>query len=202
VAVTVTPDRATWTCEPGAPVKFRIDVLRDGHQVAGAMVSYAIGPEMMPPATQATAVLGTTPLQIDGGTMKSPGFLRRVATTQVDGRTYRGVGTAGFAPDRIQPTQTNPADFDAFWDAERTRLAAIPLDARWATLPEYSTSLAECSQVNLQNVGTTAGTSRLYGVLCVPRARGKYPALLSVRTTPEQADDVNTWLAGELAKRR
>ena len=49
--------------------------------------------------------------------MNEPGFLRLIATAEIDGRTYRGVGTAGFAPERIQPTQVNPPDFDAFWDA-------------------------------------------------------------------------------------
>ncbi len=112
--------------------------------------------------------------------MKEPGFLRLVATAVIDGRTYRGVGTAGFAPERIQPTQVNPPDFDAFWDAERKRLAALPLDAKWTPLPDYGTSEVDCSQINLQNVGLTAGTSRLYGILCMPRAAGKYPAVLSV----------------------
>ena len=31
-----------------------------------------------------------------------------------------------------------------------------------------------------QNVGLTEGASRLYGILCMPRAAGKYPAVLSV----------------------
>ena len=180
VAITVTPDHQDWTYQPGEPVTFRIDVVRDGHQVAGAAVKYGIGPEMLPPVTEATATVGATPLTIAAGTMKDPGFLRLVATTVIDGRTYRGVGTAGFAPERILPTQTNPPDFDAFWDAERKRLAALPLDARWTPLPDYGTSQVECSQINLQNVGLTAGTSRLYGILCMPRAPGKYPAVLSV----------------------
>ncbi len=180
VLVTVTPDRPDWTYQPGEPVTFRIDVVRDGHQVRGATVKYGVGPEMLPPVTEATAVVATAPLTVAGGTMKEPGFLRLVATTEVDGRTYRGVGTAGFAPDRIQPTQTNPADFDAFWDAERKRLAALPLDAKWTPLPDYGSADVECSQINLQNVGLTGGASRLYGILCTPRVAGKYPALLSV----------------------
>lgn len=180
VAVVVTPDHADWTYQPGQAAAFRIDVVRDGHQVAGATVNYSIGPEMMPPVTQASAIVGTTPLTIDGGTMNGPGFLRLVATADVDGRTYRGVGTAGFAPDRIEPTQVNPADFDAFWDAERARLAGLPLDAKWTPLPEYGTADVDCSQINLQNVGLTEGASRLYGILCMPRAPGKYPAVLSV----------------------
>ena len=180
VAVTVTPDRPDWTYQPGEPVKFRVDVVRDGHQAAGTTVKYAVGPEMMPPLTETTAVVGTAPLTIDGGTMNTPGFLRLVATAEIDGRTYRGVGTAGFAPERIQPTQVNPPDFDAFWDGERQRLAALPLDARWTPLPDYGGADVDCSQINLQNVGPTGGTSRLYGIVCMPRAAGKYPALLSV----------------------
>ena len=180
VAVTVTPDHPDWTYQPGQAVAFRIDVVRDGHQVAGARVKYGIGPEMLPPVTESTAVVGATPLTVNGGTMEAPGFLRLVATAEVEGRTYRGVGTAGFAPERIQPTQVNPPDFDAFWDAERKRLAAVPLDAKWTPLPEYGTSDVDCSQINLQNVGLTSGTSRLYGILCLPHAAGKYPALLSV----------------------
>jgi cephalosporin-C deacetylase-like acetyl esterase len=180
IAVTVTPDRPDWTYDVGQPARFRIDVVRDGHQVAGATVKYTVGPEMLPPIVSSTAVAGNTPLMIDGGTMKEPGFLRLIATAEVDGRTYRGVGTAGFAPGRIQPTQVAPPDFEAFWEGERKRLAAIPIDARWTPLPEYGNADVDCSQVNLQNVGTTAGTSRLYGILCIPRAAGKYPAVLSV----------------------
>ena len=180
VAVTVTPDHADWTYRPGEPVTFRIDVLRDGHSVTGTTVKYALGPEMLPPATQASAVVGPSPLTVAAGTMKAPGFLRLIATAEVEGRTYRGVGTAGFAPDRIEPTQVNPADFDAFWEGERKRLAALPLDARWTPLPDYGTADVDCSQINLQNVGLTDGASRLYGILCLPRAPGKYPALLSV----------------------
>ena len=180
VALVVTPDHQDWVYQPGEAVSFRIDVLRDGHQVVGTTVKYSVGPEMLPPLTQAAAVVSATPLTVPGGTMQGPGFLRLIATAEIDGRTYRGVGTAGFAPERIQPTQINPPDFDAFWQAERARLAAIPLDAKWTPLPEYGTADVDCSQINLQNVGLTSGTSRLYGILCVPRAAGKYPAVLSV----------------------
>jgi cephalosporin-C deacetylase-like acetyl esterase len=180
VAVTVTPDHPDWTYKLGEAVTFRIDVVRDGHQVSGATVKYGVGPEMLPPFTQATAVVGTTALKVEGGTLNAPGFLRLVATAEIDGRTYRGVGTAGFAPDRIEPTQVNPSDFDSFWDAERQRLAKLPLDAKWTPLPDYGTADVDCSQINLQNVGLTEGASRLYGILCMPRAAGNYPALLSV----------------------
>ena len=180
VAIVVTPDRPSWTYQPGEPVAFRIDVVRDGHPVVGAAVKYGFGSEMLPPSTEATATVASAPLVVNAGTMKEPGFLRLVATAVIDGRSYRGVGTAGFVPERIQPTQTNPPDFDAFWEGERKRLAAVPIDAKWTPLPDYGTADVSCWQINLQNVGLTAGTSRLYGILCKPQAEGKYPAVLSV----------------------
>ncbi len=180
VAVVVTPDRTDWTYRPGDPVTFRVNVVRDGHQVQGATVKSSFGPEMLPPTTEASAVVSTTPLAVAAGTLTTPGFLRLIATAEIDGRTYRGVGTAGFAPDQIQPTQTDPPDFDAVWTAERTRLAELPIDARWTPLPDYGTADADCWQVNLQNVAVIEGASRLYGILCMPKAPGKYPALLSV----------------------
>ena len=180
VAITVTPDRPDWTYQPGEAVTFRIGVVRDGHAVVGATVKYGFGPEMLPPATESTVTVGPAAVVVDAGTMKEPGFLRLVATALIDGRSYRGVGTAGFLPERIQPTQVNPPDFDAFWEAERKRLAAVPIDAKWTPLPDYSTSDVSCWQINLQNVGLTTGTSRLYGILCMPQADGKYPAVLSV----------------------
>ena len=103
VALVVTPDHQDWVYQPGEAVSFRIDVLRDGHQVVGTTVKYSVGPEMLPPLTQAAAVVSATPLTVPGGTMQGPGFLRLIATAEIDGRTYRGVGTAGFAPERIQP---------------------------------------------------------------------------------------------------
>ena len=180
VTVLVTPDRVDWTYAPGDPVRFLIEVRRDGHPVSGATVKYAFGPEMMPPTTESTGRIGPQPLTVAAGTMREPGFLRLVATVDVDGRSYRGVGTAGFAPERITPTQTNPADFDAFWESERARLAALPLDVRWTPLPDHGTAAADCWQINLQNVGAIDGASRLYGILCMPNAPGKYAALLSV----------------------
>jgi cephalosporin-C deacetylase-like acetyl esterase len=180
VTVAVTPDHPDWTYKPGDAVRFAVDVRRDGHPVAGATVRYAFGPEMVPPATEGSVTVGAQPIEIDAGTLGAPGFLRLVATVEVEGRTYRGVGTAGFSPELITPTQTNPPDFDAFWEGERARLAALPIDARWTPLPDYGSALADCWQVNLQNVGLIDGASRLYGILCMPKAAGKYPALLSV----------------------
>ncbi|MFN7930183.1 MAG: hypothetical protein U0Y68_20120 [Blastocatellia bacterium] len=61
--------------------------------------------------------------------MKEPG-LCCIATTEMYGRKYRGLATAGFTPEQIKPTTTDPNDFDAFWNAGKEALAKLPIDAK------------------------------------------------------------------------
>lgn len=181
VRISVVPDRADWTYAPGAAARFRVTVTRDGHGLAGTSVRYACGPEQMPPVVDKTATVPADGFVIDGGTMKDPGFLRCEVKATVEGRDYRSVGTAGFAPDRIVPTVENPPDFDAFWAANREALAKLPIDARLTPKPELSTAKADVYHVSLQNVGSNpqGGTSRFYGILAVPKAEGTFPALMN-----------------------
>lgn len=181
VSVRVATDRSDWSYEPGQPVTFSITAVRDGHPIAGAKISYQIGPEMIPPTISRTEVLTGAALRVAGGTMNEPGFLRCIATVEVDGKRYRGLATAAFRPSAIQPTTDDPADFDDFWKAGKEALAKIPVDAQVTHLPDYSTPRVDVYHVNLQNIGGGGvGTSRLYGILCVPKGEGKFPALLSV----------------------
>ena len=140
-------------------------------------MSIQIGPEMMPPKIDQTATLAADGITVDGGTMKEPGFLRCIVTIEQNGRTYRGLATAAFNPEAIKPTQQDPADFDQFWAAGKAALAKIPIDAKVTPLPEYGNAAADCYHVNLQNVGMGNAPSRFYGVMCEPKAPGKYPAL-------------------------
>ena len=182
IQVRVATDHADWRYEPGQPVRFHIAVIQDGHPLLGAQVTYKIGPEMMPPKIDKAATLSSAEgLTVDGGTLEGPGFLRCIATVEQNGKTYRGLATAAFRPEAIQATQVDPTDFDQFWASGRAALAKLPIDAKVSLLPEYGNSTVDCYHVNLQNVGGTgAGVSRLYGILCEPKAPGKYPALLSV----------------------
>lgn len=180
IQVRVSTDHPDWLYTPGQPVRFRISAMQDGHALSNVEATYRIGPEMMPPRIEKTATLTGDGITVEGGTMNEPGFLRCIVTVVRNGKTYRGLATAAFQPEAIQPTQKDPADFDQFWAAGKAALAKLPIDAKVSLLPEYGNALVDCFQVNLQNVGAGAGTSRFYGVLCEPKAPGKYPALLSV----------------------
>ena len=112
--------------------------------------------------------------------MKEPGFLRCAVTTTVDGREYRSVGTAAYRAGEDRARGREPADFDAFWAQAKEALAKLPIDARLTPKPELSTGKVDVYHVSLQNVGSDAkGASRFYGILAVPKAEGRFPALMS-----------------------
>jgi cephalosporin-C deacetylase-like acetyl esterase len=180
IQVRVVPERQGWTYGVGESVTFLVSIIADQQPVEGVTVTYRVGPEMLEVAPQ-TAEVPAGGLRISGGSLNQPGFIRCVVNATVAGRSYRGVATAGVAPDKIQPTQTEPADFDAFWAAQKAQLAEIPVDARLTPQPDLSTSKVEVFHVSLQNVGSSRGSvSRIYGILCVPRGPGPFPAMLNV----------------------
>lgn len=177
VQVVVAPDKADWTYKTGETAKFNITVLRDGVPLKGAVVQYELGLEKLKPTKKETKTLASGSLTIDGGTSRVPAFIRCIATTEVDGVTYRGLGTAGFDPAGIMPTIEDPADFEQFWEKAKSELALVPLDTRMTLLPERCTEKVDVYHVSIQHFKPGV---RVYGILCTPKAPGKYPALLHV----------------------
>jgi cephalosporin-C deacetylase-like acetyl esterase len=182
--IRVVPDRDDWTYQLNQPAKFEVAVTLNNRQVAGLPIKYSCGAEAMPPTIVKTVTTAAKSLTIDAGSLKEPGFLRCLVTMEKDGRSYRGLATAGYQPDLIKPTTTDPADFDKFWSDGKSELAALPIDAKFELLPNYSTANVDVYHVSFQNVGGGTGkSSRIYGILAVPKSNDpnrKFPALLSV----------------------
>lgn len=177
VKIVVAPDHTDWTYKVGEKVKFAVTVLQFGNPLANVRIKYEVGPEKMEPIKRDSLNLVDGKFIIDGGTMKTAGFLRCIVIAEVDGKQYRNLATAGFDPNTIKPTVENPADFVQFWEKAKTELAKIPLDVRMTLLPERCTENVNVYHVNLQN---NLYRTRLYGILCMPKKEGKYPALLKV----------------------
>ncbi|HSU52052.1 MAG TPA: acetylxylan esterase, partial [Segetibacter sp.] len=177
VKVIVAPDHKNWIYKPGEEAKFTITVLQNGNPVSNAKIKYEIGPEKMEPSKKDSLKLAEGSITVNGGSLKTPGFLRCTVVAEVDNKQYRNLATAGYDPEAIKPTEENPADFIQFWNQAKADLAKIPMDARMTLMPERCTENVNVYHLNLQNykVGT-----RLYGILCVPKKEGKYPALLRV----------------------
>lgn len=180
IQVRVAPEHRDWTYKVGEPVRFRVSIVADNVPVSNVPVTYTVGPEMMPVKEQ-SAIIPLDGLVIEGGTMKEPGFLRLVVKTSVNGRDYKGAATAAFEPEKIKPTQIEPKDFDAFWNAGKEELSKIPIELRKVLLPEQCTDKVNVYHVSFRNVGSSwDGQGRLYGILCEPKQPGKYPAVLRV----------------------
>ena len=177
VEIVVTTDHDDWTYKTGEKVQFSVTIMRNGNLVKNAAIRYEIGLEKLEPTIKTTKTATDGKLSIDGGTLKTPGFLRCIAWVTIDGSEYRGLATAGFEPEKIQPTVANPEDFDTFWDNAKKELAAVPMDAKMTLLPERCTEKVNVYHLNLQN--NRQGV-RVYGILSIPKKEGKYPALLRV----------------------
>ncbi|MDR1673189.1 MAG: acetylxylan esterase [Bacteroidales bacterium] len=176
IKVNVSPDRGDWVYQPGEKVTFEVSVTKNDALLQNVEISYEVGADMMPPAKREKLTLKNGTAVIDGGTMKEAGFLRcRVSAKYLD-RNYDGTATAGFSPENIRPVTTLPADFVQFWDKGKEELSKIPLNARVTLLPERCTDKVNVYHINVQNYGN----ARLYGMLCIPKAQGKYPAVLKV----------------------
>jgi cephalosporin-C deacetylase len=181
VEIFVSPDHSDWKYKAGEKVRFTVRAMRDGSLAAGLSLTYTIGPEQMPPTITKTVVLTGEPLNVDGGTMSQPGFLRCTASIEANGITYRGLGTAGIDPEKIEAVAQAPADFDAFWQAGKDELAAVPMEAERKLVPELSTAKANVYSIRLQNVGRNkGGRSYIFGMLAEPVQPGKYPAMLNI----------------------
>lgn len=158
----------------GKSVKFKIEVKSSGVALNNANVSYTICADKMKPHTSGNITLRNGVATIAGGTMKQPGFLRCTAQVTIDGVKYSGSCAVGFAPERIKPVVTMPSDFKQWWNGELSKLAKIKTDASLTLLPDKCTDKVNVYEVKIASV------SPIYGILAIPKAPGRYPAVMRV----------------------
>jgi len=176
IKVIVAPDNKDWTYKVNETAKFSVTVLKDGNPLDNAVIDYEAGPDMLPDKREQGVILRNGKTEFTG-TMRTPGFYRVRVWAIYEGRRYEGLATAGFEPEKIQPTVKEPADFDSFWSAAIADARRINLDPQITLIPERSTSESNVYHVSFQN---DVQGSRIYGILSVPKKEGKYPAILIV----------------------
>lgn len=177
VKILVAPDHSDWLYKTGEPVKFTISILKNANLLKNAVIKYEVGPEKMDAVKKDSLQVNSGTLNVNVPGMKTSGFLRCMVTVYSEGKEYKRSATVAFDPLKIEPTIENPADFTAFWEMAKADLAKIPLDAKMVLLAEKCTEKVNVYHVSFQNVPKT---SRVYGILCVPKKPGKYPAILRV----------------------
>jgi len=177
VKIAIAPDHADWIYKTGENVRFKVSVTKNSELLQNVKIMYEVGPEMMMPVIRESAVLKEGTITIAGGTLRDAGFLRCKVIAEYDGKNYEGLATAAFNPELIKTTTDYPADFIQFWEKAKIDLATIPLDVKLTLLPDRCTEKTNVYQANIQNFKPG---SRLYGIVCIPKKEGKYPALLRV----------------------
>lgn len=175
VQVIVSPDESDWTYETGESAEFTITVLRNSVLLDGIEVNYRIKPEKMDIWEEGTVKLKNGKASLKAPKFKEPGFLRCEASVDIDGKQYSSYSTAGFSPEKIQPTTTLPDDFEEFWDKGKEELSKIAVNPVLTLIPERCTDKVDVFHVSINNI-----KGKIYGILCKPKAEGKYPAILHV----------------------
>ena len=176
IRVVVSPDRSDWTYRPKEKCTFRIQVYKAQNLLPGAIIDYELGQEMYPDEKKESVTLKNGELTVSSR-LDKPGFVRCKVKAHVGGRTYEGIAAAAYAPEQIKPVVGNPDDFDSFWSRSLEEARKTPLQPTMELLPERCTEKVNVYHVSFHNI---RWGSRTYGILCVPKAPGKYPALLRV----------------------
>jgi cephalosporin-C deacetylase-like acetyl esterase len=177
VKIVVTPDHQNWIYKPGEPAKFQVLVMKNSEPIPNVKIRYEYGAEQVAPTKIDSATLKEGKFLVEAGTMKVAGFLRCKVSAVIDGVRCENLATAAYSPEMIKPTTESPADFVSFWDDAKSKASKIPMDVKLTLLPDRCTEKSNVYQANIQNYRPGM---RLYGILCVPKKPGKYPALLKV----------------------
>ena len=108
--------------------------------------------------------------------LEAPGFLRCRVNYVSAGQSARVLVSVAYDPHAIQPTTTEPEDFDDFWAAQKAELARIALDTRLESIA--SSEVYHLWKISLANIDDT----RVYGYLARPtKTSGSLPALLTLQ---------------------
>ena len=175
--VVVEPNKADWIYRIGEEAEFKISVIQNRVPLNDITIQYEYGPEAMPVLKNGTLNIKNSIVNLKVPGLKTPGFQTVRISFLKDGRTYSNYANVAYEPDKIKPTQIMPDDFQEFWNKAKSEAAAIPLEPFLTLQPELCTPTLDVYHIRFQN---NARGSYIYGMLCIPKKQGKYPAVLQV----------------------
>ncbi len=161
--VSVSLDRANQFYEAGETAKFRVV------SQSGGAVSYKIGYDASTPVLQNGSVntLPGVPAEVSFS-LNQPGSVFFWA--EQNGLKFSA--QAVFSPQKIQPAETEPDDFDAFWASQKAIAKSFPLNP---VLTFYSQTAR--STTYLLQLDHLDGR-KIYGYLSIPNGSGPFPGIV------------------------
>ncbi|HEY2828151.1 MAG TPA: acetylxylan esterase [Pirellulales bacterium] len=166
----VTPDKPEGVYEIGEPIHWNIQWKGEG---GVSEATYSIKEN-----GKTDFAKGTVPITDGSGSLSGkldePGsLLVEIKITDGDSKLHKALGGALIAPEKISPAASRPADFDAFWDGQLKKLAAIPPNPQ-VEHGESGKPKVDYWKITLDNIGDT----HIQGQLARPKEGEKFPALL------------------------
>ena len=174
VQLILAPDHADALYHIGENVKMKVIALDCGMTLSGVTIKYEVSEDLMTPHKTDSITLRGNEGSINVGTMKKAGFLRVKATIKHEGGTYSTLATVGFDTDKLIPIVTQPDDFNEFWSKNTSAVAGVAVKPIMTLIPERCTDDVNVYHISYGNIGN----KRMYGILTMPKAEGKYPAIL------------------------
>ncbi|XHR27140.1 MAG: acetylxylan esterase [Chthoniobacteraceae bacterium] len=130
-AIQVTTDRADPFYHKGETVTFKITISYQGVLMKDANVKWKISKDGLEPALKGGTVALKEGSAAVSGELDEPGFLQCRADLTVPGESIP-TARAGAAIDsgEIKPSMPVPDDFDAYWKAQKEKLAGVPMNVK------------------------------------------------------------------------
>ncbi len=143
IKLTARAERADALYHQHEPVIFVLKLERDGKPVPSAEVDWTMVKDGLPLDQKGRATIKDGEAKVTGK-LDEPGFLQVRASyrEQPKAAPVTAAGGAGIDPTEIKPSMPVPEDFDAFWDAQKKKLAAIPLNPHLEEVKSPSKTVA------------------------------------------------------------
>ena len=128
-ALRVAADRPHAIYQQGETVTFEIKASPEAKLAPDAEIAWTITKDGVPP-TQSGRIKLTDGVGRVTAKLQEAGFLLCRASVNVAGKPVAALGGAGIDPTKIAPSLPVPADFEAFWNGQKEKLAAVPPKAQ------------------------------------------------------------------------
>lgn len=150
--LSVSTDRPDAIYKQGETVTFTVKLQLDNQPVNGADISWMTSKDGVPPTANGKVKLAGGCATVTGK-LDEPGFLQCRASFNGPNKLSRfALGGAAVDPLQIKPSMPVPAGFDAFWAAQKKKLAAVPVNPR-LTPVKSPVKEVDCFDLQADSVG-------------------------------------------------
>ncbi|WP_414663633.1 acetylxylan esterase [Horticoccus sp. 23ND18S-11] len=173
--LTATTDRADALYRRGETVTFVLQLQQGGKTAGKGEVEWTLTKDGVAPTRTGRVALDGGRATVTG-TLDEAGFLQCRAVFQAGATKLTALAGAGVSPTEIKPSQSVPADFDAFWTEKKQALAAVPMNPQLTPVKSPSTTVVTFD-VQVESVGAPVSG---YFSRPVGAKPGTLPAILTV----------------------